>query len=198
MHFTDPLVLVQLHHHLTALNKEKVFEGILRQVLLSTCSLGAKAPSLYLKMILPLAKELLQSPPETAGQDPAASLSNTHAHFNTIWRYVLLYFLGQVPASPSFAMPPLDCRCRDCAIVNRFLASAHQMQLKFPADKYRRQHLHQEVRPFSLQYSDSRDATGRLSGVAHHHQEVGREIEKSTCSVGQKGSSSKGELAQYP
>jgi len=145
LHFTDPVVVVRLYHHLLSLNQEEVFKSLMSRFLLSTNRLGAKAPSLYLKIILPLAKLLLQSPLESIGENGATSKGNTHVHFNTLWRHVLLYFVGPAHPSRSFATTPVDCRCRDCAHINRFLVSADQTQIKVLADKDTRQHLHQEL-----------------------------------------------------
>ena len=145
LHFTDPLVIVRLYHHLLALNKAHVSQGLMTRLLVSSHMLGTKAPSLYPKMLTPLATKLLQDPMGPPGHDSATSLGNTYIHFNAIWRFVLLDFVRQLPPSTSLAMRPIRCRCRDCALVSRFLTDAHKTQIKVLADKYRRQHLHQEL-----------------------------------------------------
>lgn len=78
LHFTDPLVLVRLYRHLLALNKAHVFHGLMTRFLLSIHSLGTKAPSLYPKMLLPLATQLLQDPIGPPGQDSATSAKNAY------------------------------------------------------------------------------------------------------------------------
>lgn len=147
LHFTDPLVIVRLYRHLLVLNQAHVFQGLMKRFLLSSDSLGTTAPSLYSKMLIPLATQLLQDPLGPPDQDSATSLRSTHAHlhFNEIWRHVLLYFVRQLPPSTNLAMRPLSCRCRDCALVSGFLTNAEQPQLKVRAHKKTRQHLHQQL-----------------------------------------------------
>lgn len=80
---------------------------------------------------------------ERPDKEGMPSAGRIYKHFNTVWRCILAKFVGPLPPATSYAMRPVSCNCRDCAYLNRFLASAYQTQLKFPADKYRRQHFHQ-------------------------------------------------------
>ena len=50
-------------------------------------------------------------------------------------------FVGPAPAKPNSAGRLLRCGCKDCSVVNRFLADPEEV-LRFPAGKPRRHHLH--------------------------------------------------------
>ena len=142
LRFVDPTMLVGLYHHLAQHNGTGLNKSLLRRILESTESLGLKAPSLWLKVLLPFVLQLLSSVRDNDGADDEAINAGIYANSQSILTWILHYFVRRMPSDASLAMKPVGCNCKDCSELNRFLSDGQQRQLKYPATKAKRQHLH--------------------------------------------------------
>lgn len=138
----DPTMLVGLYHHLAPLKGSGILKALLSAIVKSTESLARKAPSLWLKSLLPFVLQLLSSIRDGNGADDEAINTGIYANSRGLLTWILHCYVRPMPPHASLAMKTVGCSCRDCSELNRFLADGQQRQFKHAAAKARRQHLH--------------------------------------------------------
>lgn len=140
LHFVDPTMLVGLYHHLAPLKGSGILKSLLSGIAKSTESLARKAPSLWLKSLLPFALQLLSSIRDGNGADDEAINAGIYANSRGILTWIMHCYVRPMPPHTSLAMKAVGCSCRDCSEL--FLADGQQRQFTYAATKARRQHLH--------------------------------------------------------
>ena len=142
LHLVDPTMLVRLYHHTASQKGTGINKSLFRRILESTRSLGKKAPSLWLKLVSPFVLQLLSSVGQNDGADDEAINAGIYANSRSMLSWLLHCFVRPIPPDASLAMKPVGCSCGDCFELNRFLSDGQERQLRYPAAKARRQHLH--------------------------------------------------------
>lgn len=145
LEFVDPTMLAGLYRNLATLTGTGILKYVLDGVHESVQSLQSKAPSLYLKILLPLATQLLSSVRGNAGPDDAAIARRIYKASRLLWQWILLEFVGPLPPHTSMSMSHVKCRCGDCSQLNRFLSDGRQTQVKLPAGRTKRQHISEQI-----------------------------------------------------
>jgi hypothetical protein len=142
LRFVDPTMLVGLYHHLAAQRGTGILKALFSRIVKSTESLARKAPSLWLKVLSPFVLQLLSSIKDNKGADDEAINAGIFANSRGILTWILHCYVRPMPPDASLVMKQVGCNCKDCSHLNRFLSDGQQRQLKYPATKARRQHLH--------------------------------------------------------